>query len=170
VEGQPFPTGTRPHGVRPPVAEERQLEAIELPAELRESLVVHARLALPREAVGLLGGKDGRISSVTPLPNVGPRLTFLADPLAQYRAERMLARSGAEVLGIYHSHPGGGVQLSPLDLVFVRQRSCVHVVVALDPETGSGEELRGYRLQNDRVSGVEIVITQPRWTAAGETY
>jgi proteasome lid subunit RPN8/RPN11 len=113
---------------------------------------------MPQEAVGLLGGKDGRVSVVHPLPNIGPRWTFLADPFAQYRAERTLARAGAELLGIYHSHPGGGVQLSPLDLVVARYRSCVQVVVALDPEIGGREELRAYRVENGRVTDVQMVI------------
>jgi proteasome lid subunit RPN8/RPN11 len=113
---------------------------------------------MPQEAVGLLGGKDGRVSVVRPLPNIGPRWTFLADPFAQYCAERALARAGADILGIYHSHPGGGVQLSPLDLVVAQHQSCVQVVVALDPEIDGRAELRAYRVENGRVSDVRLVI------------
>lgn len=133
-------------------------EAIELPARLRQLLMAHARGALPEEAVGLLGGHGCRVSVVQPLPNLGPRWTFLADPYAQYRAERALARAGAAILGIYHSHPGGGAQLSPLDLAVARYRSCVHVVVALDADPGGREELRAYTVANGRVSDVELVV------------
>jgi proteasome lid subunit RPN8/RPN11 len=140
---------------------EKHLETIELPATLWKHLVAHARTAIPQEAVGLLGGNAGRISVVRPLPNIGPRWTFLADPLAQYRAERALARAGTEMLGIYHSHPGGGVQLSPLDLVVAQHRSCIHVVVALNPEIGGGEVLRAYRVEDGDVSDVQIVVTPP---------
>jgi proteasome lid subunit RPN8/RPN11 len=116
---------------------------------------------MPEEAVGLLGGNDGCVSVVRPLPNIGPRWTFLADPFAQYHAERALARAGAAILGIYHSHPGGGAQLSPLDIVVARCRSCVHIVVALDPDEGSRVEIRAYRVENDRVSNVRSVDMPP---------
>src|SRR4051794_33502080 len=82
----------------------------------------HVAQCLPAEGVGILGGRDGsRVLRVVPLPNIAADgRTFFADPYAQFLAERELKRDGQSVIGIYHSHPGGGSTLSRLDLDFAR--------------------------------------------------
>src|SRR5262245_42413429 len=93
----------------------------------------HAHGAMPREAVGILGGySDGRVIKVITLPNRAPDcFTFYADPYAQYCAEKEIKANGLEIIGIYHSHPHGAAALSPDDLVFASPWKCAHMVVAV---------------------------------------
>lgn len=105
---------------------------LSLPRRVHEQMLAHARAALPFEAVGLLGGSGSLVSRGIPLPNALGEKHFLADPYAQYRAMRDLQSAGMEVLAVYHSHPGGGVDLSDEDLRFARRMPWLQVVIALD--------------------------------------
>jgi proteasome lid subunit RPN8/RPN11 len=132
---------------------------IELPAKLWQQLVTHAREALPYEAVGFLAGPSGRITAAIPLPNIAPRGAFLADPHAQYLAERRIQREGVQLLAIYHSHPAGGTQLSKLDITFAKERACLHIVIALDPARPGHAVAAAYDLQAREARAVAIEIT-----------
>lgn len=122
-------------------------------------MVEHARAALPGEAVGLLGGsRTGRVELVLPVANIGAPGRFLADPREQFLAERELARAGDVLVAVYHSHPGGGTDPSPLDVAFARQHSCTHVVLAIDPPGRTGEELGAFAIRDGEVIEVEVRI------------
>jgi proteasome lid subunit RPN8/RPN11 len=84
---------------------------------------------------------------------------FLADPYEQYRAETALRDSGLELLGVYHSHPGGGTLPSPLDLEFAAKRDIAHVVVALHSGGSTPTELAAYRMRNGQLVPLPVVIT-----------
>jgi len=109
------------------------------------------------EAVGFVGGaSDGRAKLTIALPNLaGPR-SFLADPYAQFQAERQLRGAGLTLLAIYHSHPGGGTQLSEVDKIFGARKDVLHVVVALNRSHYLGEEIRAFRVLGSSAKEVEI--------------
>lgn len=133
-------------------------ETLRLPSTLLDAVVQHARAVLPAEAVGLLGGPAPDFATVSlPLANCAGRHAFLADPWAQFKAERLLASRGYQLVAVYHSHPGGGVQLSPIDLAFATKRACLQVVIALAPGL-PGEDIRVYRLMAGTAVEVELDI------------
>ena len=79
---------------------------LRLLARVHGRLVSHVRAVLPDEGVGILGGsEDGQVLEAIPLPNLGGPRAFLADPHAQFLAERRLRGAGRRVLAVYHSHP-----------------------------------------------------------------
>jgi desampylase len=76
-----------------------------------------ATRAFPYECCGILFGCAGLIEAARPAINVAPdpRHYFEIDPQAlidAYRAERA---GGPQVLGYYHSHPGGAAEPSTTD-------------------------------------------------------
>jgi [CysO sulfur-carrier protein]-S-L-cysteine hydrolase len=107
-------------------------------AELRlsrrawESVAEHVRAAVPDEAVGILAGtSDGRVAYVARLPNLAAGGAYVADPRAQFEAERTFSRLGLIPLAAYHSHPGGTPTLSSADRMLANP-SLVQLVVAVD--------------------------------------
>jgi proteasome lid subunit RPN8/RPN11 len=135
------------------------MEVIRLTTAVYNSMVQHARAMLPSEAVGLLGGLMSDYATYSiPLPNRAGPYTFLADPFAQFQAERELAHLGLRLLAIYHSHPDGSAQLSQLDFVFARKRACFQIVIALHRPYLSGEEVRAYRVVENEAMTVEISV------------
>jgi [CysO sulfur-carrier protein]-S-L-cysteine hydrolase len=139
------------------------MDIIRITTDVYSGMLNHSRLVLPAEAVGLLGGPAPDYLTINlPLPNRAGHHAFLADPFAQFKAERYLKQSGLHLLAIYHSHPGGGAQLSPLDLVFANKRSrCLQIVIALQPLALSNEEVRAYRVTENAVVEVNIHIEVP---------
>jgi proteasome lid subunit RPN8/RPN11 len=138
---------------------ERLDQALSLPCDTHRCMLDHAREALPMEAVGILGGHpSGHVSQAIPLPNLaGPR-AFLADPRAQYEAERRLRSLGLALLAIYHSHPGGGTQLSPADRAFAIHLPVVHIVIALAQLRQPREQIRAYRVKEGAILEVKLRV------------
>lgn len=123
---------------------------LQLPRSLYDELFRHAREAMPAEAVGVIGGTARAARLAIPLPNVAGPATgsraFLADPRAQFLAERRLTAAGLRITAIYHSHPGGGAVLSAADRDLAASwPGVLHVVVAVDRPGGRPDEIRAYR-------------------------
>jgi proteasome lid subunit RPN8/RPN11 len=96
-------------------------------------ILSHARESLPREAVGLIGGMpNGVARTVVPLSNLVPGGdAFFVDPYDQFVALRRLKEEGRTLVAIYHSHPGGGIEPSRLDLLYARRWNCAHLIVTV---------------------------------------
>lgn len=133
------------------------MESLRLTQSVYDSILRHATAMLPMEAVGLLGGHAKNYADDSlPLANCLGPFAFLADPFGQYKAERELKYRRLQLLGIYHSHPGGGAQLSPVDLIFASKRKCLHVVIALGRRPPMSDEVRAYRVIEN--SPVEVPV------------
>jgi len=116
-------------------------------------MAAHAQLEAPREAVGILGGAAfGVVDQIFPLTNIAGPLEFFADPYDQFQAERSICMGGSIGVGYYHSHPGGGVNLSNSDRFFAQRRDWVYLLLITNllgtrPVSGAafryiGEELK----------------------------
>lgn len=68
----------------------------------------HIEACLPFEACGLLAGSDGTVREVIPVTNQARSpARFRMDSIEQLRAFHRIEARGLELLGIFHSHPGG---------------------------------------------------------------
>lgn len=82
-----------------------------------QTIVEQCRRALPNEACGILAGRDGRVETVHPVKNIHPGLArYAMDPAGQFHVLEEIRRAGLELVGIYHSHPGGPALPSSVDL------------------------------------------------------
>ncbi|MDZ7850207.1 MAG: M67 family metallopeptidase [Halodesulfurarchaeum sp.] len=85
---------------------------MKLSESVRDSILEHAREADPKEACGLLGGRDGDppvvLGSIR-TPNVAdnPTRRFEIDPEALLEGHESFEAAGLSLLGFYHSHPVG---------------------------------------------------------------
>jgi proteasome lid subunit RPN8/RPN11 len=104
-----------------------------------ETIAAHVLAELPSEAVGFLAGVTNVVTTVYPLINLGDARYFAADPYSQYRAENDVQRAGQTILGVYHSHPDGALELSAMDVYFARA-NVAQVLV-----TTTGETVKGIR-------------------------
>ena len=78
---------------------------IEIPADIREAMISHAKVGLPNEACGLLAGRDGRVEHFYPMRNADDSpVTYRLDPTEQLQVFNELEDKGWELLGIFHSH------------------------------------------------------------------
>lgn len=84
---------------------------------IQVQLVAQTASAFPLECCGMLLGRGERITAIQPAPNVhlSPATHFEIDPAALITAHRAARIGGLEVIGYYHSHPGGTAQPSATD-------------------------------------------------------
>lgn len=122
---------------------------LRVPRSVYDEMIVHARKVCPNEAVGLLGGQGDCIRRCIPLPNALGERHFMADPYAQFRALRELDAGGLQPLAVYHSHPGGGVDLSEDDLRFASRLSYLQLVIALERPHDPAVEIAAWRIVGD---------------------
>ncbi len=71
----------------------------------------------PNEACGILCGQNGIVKTVFPMTNARPSpYSYEMDPEEQFRVMRAIRLAELELVGIYHSHPGGPAYPSSVDV------------------------------------------------------
>lgn len=132
---------------------------VRVPPSARADLEAGALAALPAEACGtLLGMRAGEAIEIVSARS-GRNLAlsssrFDLDPAEIVAAERDALERGLELVGIWHSHPDGQLQLSPSD----REHAWggwISLVVALRRD--ARPELRAWRL-DARAGFVELPL------------
>ena len=88
--------------------------------QVLESVALHARDSVPCECCGILlaRDRDNVICHSLRAENVEkkkPELRYVLGHKAHLKAVEMEINSGIQIVGYYHSHPGGGAKPSPLD-------------------------------------------------------
>ncbi len=92
---------------------------MELPRNLRQTLLDLARRGVPNEVCGYLAGLRGdslRVREVYGVQNALLSPTaFALDGQSMIDAERQIEEDGLELLGVFHSHPTSPAVPSPRD-------------------------------------------------------
>jgi proteasome lid subunit RPN8/RPN11 len=122
---------------------------------LREQIVAHARAEAPKEACGLVAGRDSSASRIIRCANVHPApvTRYSIDPREQLRAFRDMEANGEELLAIYHSHPITQPYPSPTDRAEAHYPDAYYIVVSLRDAT---PEVRAYRVRDGWVREVPL--------------
>lgn len=84
---------------------------------LIDEIVAHSRDDLPNECCGLIGGRDGELSSVHRARNAAATwLRYELHPTDQLRIMNRIEDDGEELRGIYHSHTKSEAYPSQTDI------------------------------------------------------
>ena len=119
-------------------------------------MLQHVQACLPREACGLLGGKDGSVRHVLPVKNVASGSSrFRMDPGSQIEAMLSLEEGGESIIGIYHSHPAGPSILSRTDMDEITYPEAANLIWSPFED---GWICRAFVLQVEHVHEIEIHI------------
>jgi len=83
------------------------------------------------ECCGLLGGRDGTITSIYPAANdLASATAYEIAPANLFRLMRAIRAAGEEFLGIYHSHPAGENRPSARDLELAYYPEVSYLIVS----------------------------------------
>jgi [CysO sulfur-carrier protein]-S-L-cysteine hydrolase len=122
---------------------------LEVPKELVEEIVAHARAGLPNEACGVIAGEDGRPVRIYPMRNAEESpVVYRFDEREQLEVFTDVEDRGWTLLAFFHSHPRTEAYPSPTD------RALAHWT---DPV--SGEDLPAY--PGTRYVIVSLAGTEP---------
>jgi desampylase len=116
-----------------------------LSSEQARAIARHALEDAPREACGIIGGSDHRVTVIVPVANIAP------DPVTTYRLDdTVLGRTlmqfhaqGLSLIGFYHSHPDGAPVPSRTDIRLASYPDTAYLIVGI----GSGTpEFAGWEI------------------------
>jgi [CysO sulfur-carrier protein]-S-L-cysteine hydrolase len=126
-----------------------------LPAALRDDIVAHARAQAPKEACGLVAGREAQATRVIRCANAhpGPVTRYTIDPREQLRAFREMEANGEDLVAIYHSHPATQAYPSPTDRAEAHYPEAVYVLVSL---RDTDPDVRAFRIRDGWVREVPL--------------
>ena len=127
----------------------------ELPAALRDDILAHARAEAPKEACGLVAGRNARATRVIRCTNAHPAAVtrYTIDPREQLRAFREMEANGEDLVAIYHSHPATQAYPSPTDRAEAHYPEAVYVLVSLRDATA---DVRAFQIRDGWVREVPL--------------
>lgn len=133
-----------------------------LPAEVWTGLVSHCVLGAPLEACGLLvgtpesAGGAAHVTRCLPAVNVAASArVYTVEPRDLLRADRVAEETGAELIGVYHSHTHTDAYPSPTDVDAAPDPGWHYVVVSLrDAEP----TVRSYRIVAGKIEEESVVL------------
>ncbi len=139
---------------------------IEIPKELLEAIIAHARRGAPSEVCGWLAGEGDKVRRLYPVPNVAgdPQVGFRMDPEIQLSTIREIRDLGLELTGTYHSHPRTPAVPSARDGGLAAYPEAVHLIVSL---AAPKPEVRCYRIE-EPFNTVEVTFRSTAQLHPGE--
>jgi proteasome lid subunit RPN8/RPN11 len=115
----------------------------------------------PLEACGLLAGTLGdgetvEVRAVYPAPNTAASArVYEVDPKTLLRADREAAASGAQLVGVYHSHTHTEGKPSPTDIAQAPDPDWHYVLVSLRDVHPS---VRSWRIRDGKIEEEPVVL------------
>jgi proteasome lid subunit RPN8/RPN11 len=125
--------------------------------EQAHTIVQHALDEAPREACGLIVGRDGCTESIIPLTNIATNSLYYyeVDHQALIRAMFEIERGGLTLTGIYHSHPNGDPIPSQTDITQAAYPDAAYVIVGL---RGGEPRFAAWKIRRYEVQSVPLHI------------
>jgi proteasome lid subunit RPN8/RPN11 len=131
---------------------------VRVPAAIRRALVRYAIEARPRECCGFLVGRGPDVIAAIAMANVAatPETRYQVDDADHVAIRRVLRRltPPVEIVGVYHSHPGGDAAPSPTDVAEAYYPDWLQVIVGLG---GRRPQVRAFRIAKGRVRPVRLI-------------
>ncbi|MBL4666359.1 MAG: M67 family metallopeptidase [Sneathiella sp.] len=130
-----------------------------------EELRKHAIECMPEEACALLVGSRDRagnwfVTSVVAADNIAENKYefFEIDPGVRIRLERELREQEDEIIGVFHSHPGGRAEPSKSDERMIIERHLIWLVASIDE--ASSFKVGAYKAhRGEGFNEISLVVT-----------
>lgn len=124
-----------------------------------EIIVAHAKAEYPREACGILAGKDKRATHIYKMANVDQSsTTYYIDPKEQFRVMKDIRIRDLDMIGIYHSHVATAPYPSPTDVKLAFYPDSLHFIISL--ADFDFPIIKAYRIREEKIEEEEIEIVE----------
>jgi proteasome lid subunit RPN8/RPN11 len=120
-------------------------------------IISYARDEAPREACGILAGRNGRVLRIYRTRNADRSPTsYRLDPDQQFRVFKDIEDRGLELIGIYHSHPSSPAVPSDRDVEQAYYPEVSYVLISLaDPAEA---QIRAFRITAEGVTEEDLAV------------
>ena len=136
---------------------------LRLPRKLYDEVIAHCQQEYPKEACGILAGRDRTVEQVFAMTNIDSSpISYALDPMEHLRVEKQIRQAGLQALAIYHSHTATEARPSPVDVarasepgVELLMPEVSYVLVSLKDR--QRPVVKSYRIHDMTVSEEEVV-------------
>jgi [CysO sulfur-carrier protein]-S-L-cysteine hydrolase len=127
-----------------------------IPQPLFDRMLMHCRSVLPDEACGMLAGPGSSPTHLYETINIEPTpVSYLMDPMEQFRIMKDMRDRGLRMIAIYHSHPQSPAYPSSRDIGLAFYDEVVYIIVSLTDR--EAPDIRAFRIVEGSVS--ELTVT-----------
>ncbi len=108
------------------------MERLIIPKQIFDAMLSHCKAGFPNEACGILAGKGNEVSEIYRISNAEKSpVSYLMDPMEQFKAMKDMREKKIEMVGIFHSHPSSPAYPSPKDVDLAFYEDAAYVIVSL---------------------------------------
>lgn len=120
-------------------------------------IIDHAQKEYPREACGMMAGKEGKVKMVFSATNTDrSEVTYFIDPKEQFKIMRQIREEKMELVAIYHSHPATEAYPSATDRELAFYPDASYVIISLTKK--EAPIVRAFKISENQVVEEEIKV------------
>jgi proteasome lid subunit RPN8/RPN11 len=129
-----------------------------IPRYLLNEVISHCQEVYPKEACGILAGKDGVVLKVYKMRNIeNSNISYMMDSKEQFTVMENVRKEGLDMTAIYHSHPELDAYPSLKDTKLAFYPDSVYVIVSLlDREP----KIKAFTIKEGKVEEVEVKVIE----------
>lgn len=136
------------------------MKQLKIPAVISIRMVELAREGMPLEVCGILAGCADTVASHYEMTNSDQSAVhYTMVPEEQFKVLKSIRAAGQEMLAIYHSHPATPARPSAEDIRLALTPGVIYVIMSL--AAPDSPAIKGFTIDDERVSEVAIAITDP---------
>lgn len=130
---------------------------LQIPKNIHDDLIAHAREGFPLEICGILGGVGNTVSAIYRMTNTdASNEHFMMDPKEQFAVVKDLRAKGLSMLAIYHSHPETPARPSEEDIRLALTPDVSYIIISLaDPRQPT---VKSYKIDQGKVHPEDIDV------------
>jgi proteasome lid subunit RPN8/RPN11 len=130
---------------------------LQIPKNIHDDLIAHAREGFPLEVCGILGGTGESVSAIYPMTNTdASNEHFMMDPREQFAVVKDLRAKGLAMLAIYHSHPESPARPSQEDIKLALTPGVSYIIISLaDPQQ---PVVKSYKIDQGKVTPEDMEV------------
>ena len=133
----------------------------EIPEDLLNRMIEHARQEYPLESCGILAGKEGKITDFYPMLNTEKSSScFRMEPEEQLKVLLEMEKMGMELSAIYHSHPHTAAFPSQRDVDNVFYPDSLILIISLMEE--KTPQIAAFQIREGRIEKKAVKVMKTR--------
>jgi proteasome lid subunit RPN8/RPN11 len=139
----------------------KNLPDLEIPEDLLNTIIGHARQEYPLEGCGILAGKNGKITKFYPMTNTERSSScYLMEPEEQLRVFQEMEKEGLELSAIYHSHPHTAAFPSQRDVDYAFYPDSLILIISLMEK--KVPQIRAFQIMKGKIEKKRVKILEEK--------
>lgn len=123
---------------------------------LQKQIIEHCKKGYPKEACGILAGKDNRAEILYTLENISrnPESCYEIDSRETLRITKELRSKSLSLVAIYHSHTNSPAYPSSYDVELAFYPDSFYVIASLEDRNNS--QIRAFKIIEEEIKEAHI--------------